>query len=642
MYQVDMYRKLKEKYNFDIICIQGTKENLNCYGEGANLIAKDFNLDLTDFSSEKILFLRLNAIDIDKYESHFQNYEYSFAILELSISNNSEFREQKYTVTKTSNKNALGEFFDNRKKDGTFPKIRRTKVEDVISGVLFNSKEHTKSPAQPSLMLKPNEEQATVLKKIDKWVNNDNKNSIAILAGRAGTGKTTLLKFVVSLLQERKKTYSLLCPTGRAARILARKTNEETSTIHKEIYVLDTDKMKMDKDHEKQQLAFEESNFSLDFKLKAEENLSQVYIVDESSMVGDKKSAQGKMNFGTGRLLSDLLLQIGILRKNVNTKILFVGDYAQLPPIKEKISPALDKQYLLNEFKLKFEPEFFQLTGVLRQNKGSLILKNCEEIRSHIEQKDLIPFKLDIDGKSVRTTTPTEIKNNTIEVGNFNERIVITRSNATAYHYNKGLRERVFGAKKKSESILEGDIILVTSNSQLFKCFNGDLYKVMSLEKSEKRIIRLEKSKQYKGKPETISLFYRNIVIRPIEFLGGDYNDDYNQSIKIIENVLLKEEIFLSPSETVAIHVDWNNKIRDKDLTVEEKKENFLSDPYINAVVVKYGYAITCHKAQGGEWADVCIYFGGNWHEDYRWAYTALSRATEKLSFINLPSTYIK
>jgi energy-coupling factor transporter ATP-binding protein EcfA2 len=627
---LEIYKHIEDKHQVDIVCIQGNKETFYCYGKKANHLANDLKLKE---SSGDIKSVKFPSSQLEKCEDHFKNYAYNYIILELFESvKESQFNEKRYVVTRSSCPDALGANFDNKNSTGQYPRKKQSSLDQTLE-IAFSAGD---SGAVESKNITLNEEQASVLSKINDWISSD--NSVAIISGRAGTGKTTLLKFVVKLLEKRKKTFSLLAPTGRAARILSRKTGLEAHTIHKEIYVLDPDAIKMSEDHDQQQQAFEESDFSIQFKIKAEENLSQIYIIDESSMIGDKKGSESDLNFGTGRLLSDLLTQTGVIhRKNVNTKLLFVGDYAQLPPIREDSSPALNKEYLFNKFKLKSVPEYFELITVMRQAKNSLILNNAEMIRTHIDEKDFSPLNIKIDSKQVLTTTPSKAQDKA-QGSEIENSIMVTRSNKTAYHYNQSFRSRKF-LKREIDNIQQGDLIIVTNNSPKYGCYNGDIYKVINVSANEARQVKLEKSNQYREKPQLVNLFYRDVIVRPVEYIDDIKHD---KSIKIIENLLNKPEAFLEKKESIASHVDWNNRIRDKNLTVEEKRMELLNDSYLNAVQVKYAYAITCHKAQGGEWQHVCIFLEGISQDEsyYRWLYTAVTRATTSLSFINLPKAF--
>ena len=623
----DIYKNLEKKYNADIIIIQGLSTTHYAYGKKISNLVDELNL-MQPVIDDKFA-IKIASSKINQIEDHLKESNYQYIILELTTSTiDDEFRKDKYTVASTSIPESKGEIFDNRNASGNYPKRRRNTLEKVEAANIFEENTHK----LPTEIIELNDEQKQTLRKINSWV--DSNNRIAILTGRAGTGKTTLLKSVTNLLSKRKKSFQLLAPTGRASRILSKKSGQNSQTIHSEIYQFNIDKLNMKKDNDEQQQSFEEGDFSLDWGIKTSENLAQIYIIDEASMIGDREKPRGELNFGTGRLLNDLLFQTGIIdKKNTNTKILFVGDSMQLPPIKEENSVALDADYLLKKYRLDYYPEKFELTQVMRQAKNSLILSNAEILRDKISQKDYSPLKIKIDDNSVSRTTPKRSQNLGIENNDFSKRIVVSRSNAAAYGYNKSIRESRFG-KNYTEDLMPDDQVIVTSNNPKYGCYNGDIYTIIEIIESETRPIKLSKSAKFRKNPEKIDLFFKTVVIRPIEF----DDEKYNKKIIIIENLLNKPATFLSHEEIIASRVDWNNRIRDLNLDIEAKKRNLLEDEYINAVQIKYAYAITCHKAQGGEWENVTVYIEYLQHNDsyYRWLYTAISRSINKLSFINL------
>ena len=623
----DIYKNLEKKYNADIIIIQGLSTTYYAYGKKISNLVDELNL-MQPVIDDKFA-IKIASSKINQIEDHLKEFNYQYIILELTTSTiDDEFRKDKYTVASTSIPESKGEIFDNRNASGNYPKRRRNTLEKVEDANIFEENTHK----LPTEIIELNDEQKQTLRKINSWV--DSNNRIAILTGRAGTGKTTLLKSVTNLLSKRKKSFQLLAPTGRASRILSKKSGQNSQTIHSEIYQFNIDKLNMKKDNDEQQQSFEEGDFSLDWGIKTSENLAQIYIIDEASMIGDREKPRGELNFGTGRLLNDLLFQTGIIdKKNTNTKILFVGDSMQLPPIKEENSVALDADYLLKKYRLDYYPEKFELTQVMRQAKNSLILSNAEILRDKISQKDYSPLKIKIDDNSVSRTTPKRSQNLGIENNDFSKRIVVSRSNAAAYGYNKSIRESRFG-KNYTEDLMPDDQVIVTSNNPKYGCYNGDIYTIIEIIESETRPIKLSKSAKFRKNPEKIDLFFKTVVIRPIEF----DDEKYNKKIIIIENLLNKPTTFLSHEEIIASRVDWNNRIRDLNLDIEAKKRNLLEDEYINAVQIKYAYAITCHKAQGGEWENVTVYIEYLQHNDsyYRWLYTAISRSINKLSFINL------
>ena len=614
----EIYSHLSQKYKVEAVFIQGSESTFYGYGKIMGQLNEELNLlqPISDVNKS----LKISSRAIDKIEDHLKDFNHSYLILKLHESDlDSSLNKKEYIVESGSNKNAFDEKFDNKNSNGNYPKRRKTTLEIIQE--------------EGNDEIKLNEEQTKVLHDIDEWVKGE--NPIAVLTGRAGTGKTTLLKSVVSLLKKRKKTFSLLAPTGRAARVLKAKTQQAAITIHQEIYVFDKDDMQLSDDSENQQLKFEESDFSLNFKLKAEENISQIYIIDESSMIGNRKQADGELNFGSGKLMTDLLTQTGVInRKNVDSKILFVGDKIQLPPIREIESLGLIPDTLFKEFNLPFVPKYFELKKVMRQSGNSLILKNAEKLRSSVENKSFIMPTIETDNKTVLRTRPDKIKNKVLKDLDFKKHIMVTRSNAAAYSYNKTFREKIYG--ENHQGLVPNDLIMATRNTLEGNVTNGDIFQVIKIVSSETKRVTLNKSAEFKNKPKHIDLNFKRIIVRLIE-----HDDDKNNiEIFVIENLLNKPEIFLDKDEIIASRIDWNNRIREKNYSIEEKKDSYLTDKYINAVPIKFAYAITCHKAQGGEWDNVSIHlpmYNSEDEEYFRWLYTAITRSTKVLSFINLP-----
>jgi hypothetical protein len=470
-------------------------------------------------------------------------------------------------------------------------------------------------------------EQGEVLDGIMKWVEDD-KTHVAILLGSAGTGKTTLLKTVVEKLIASKKTCSLLAPTGRAARILGKKSGRPAKTIHSEIYELGD--IKADEHSDVIQGELDSPGFAIPFKLKnISDSKATIYIVDESSMVSDQTTQSEILSFGSGRLLHDLLHYVRVINCNrVKSKILFVGDDAQLPPVKCSESPALSKKYFLSEFKLN--SSFFKLEKVLRQAEGSLILDNAERIRNSIFNKKFSAFNISEDGQSVRKVRPTQAVKDTPTERNTGNSVIITVSNKDALTYNLAIRRERFGTS--NIPIQKGDVLLVCRNSAKNKYFNGDLLTAIDIDQNvECRTINVS------GGDGAVDIFYRNILVRSVDEEGSEYN----QQCKVIENLLYKPSSTLSLIENRAMMADFRKQHSNIDINSEEFRTKLLGDEYFNALLVKFGYAITCHKAQGGEWDNVYVSFSGFPNRDsdfYRWAYTAITRSKKSLGVIDAPT----
>jgi hypothetical protein len=632
---IDVHNDLKDKYNFEVIAIQsgGFYEIIL---DGAELLHEELNLKF--MTNRKVAAVGFPTNSIEQYIAHLKLYNHTYAFLETKKEERDDKLLVKKSVIFSSNQLAIDDFY-NWSTESKSLKVKKI----IVSGNDHNPRNLTKKYSNAGINTESSfshnieltDEQQSTLNEIKEWLKlSKGSERIAILKGKAGTGKTTLLKSVVEYIEKQKKTYSLIAFTGRAARVLSNKTGYSANTIHSEIYSIDKNSMAFSEDNEEQQLKFEESDFSVSFSLKDTDELKQYYIVDEASMVGDKNSASGNLNFGSGKVLTDLLTQIGIInRKNVNTKILFVGDEAQLPPINENSSPALSKMYFAKEYNLS--SKVFSLKTVMRQKEGSHILKNAEYIRKQIEIRDFKKFNIDHDGKTVTETNQIRLIKEMLDTNRYKDRVVVVNMNRTAYQFNRAVRSKRFGIENK-DNILPGDIIVVGKATPLAGSFsNGDVLEVVSVKDREERSLVLKKSKEYHNNPKEIKLCYRDIVVKPIEVIG----DSYNKKVKIIENLLDKPDAYLSPEEIIAQHIDWNQQVKDKKLTTEEQKEDFINNSYLNALHVKYAYAMTCHKAQGGEWDNVTVWFDRVRQDEsfYRWAYTAVTRAQYNLQTMYAP-----
>lgn len=475
----------------------------------------------------------------------------------------------------------------------------------------------------------------------------DGPEQVFILRGAAGTGKTTLLKEFIKTLQKRNREFGLLAPTGRAAQILSEKTGVGASTIHRYIYAMDklrannTTKDKEEDDTLHFSFALRENNGQRDF----------LYLVDEASMISDKYSENELFMFGSGFLLSD------IFSYAEGRKIVFIGDYAQLPPIGMNFSPALDKIYLRDKFKCGISE--VTLTEVLRQDSNSVLLKNATELRNKIDDKQFIEFRLkpgeNFNLASVDLLGPYYSLSQSVPSPSG---AIITHTNRIAIDYNKRIREHYFG--KEANRVQEGDLLLIARNNYNYdyELFNGNIVKVMATQSDnevEKKTIHIKLGRE---KYNEVNLFFRNVTLA-FKYFG----EPVKLSVKILDNFLDDPEGQLDGDVLRALVVDFEqrlpheiksnlygirNYLRGKkveDSRIAELSESYkhqlLNDPYYNAVICKYGYAMTCHKAQGGEWPNIFVdlfRFGGNRNEDYfRWAYTSLTRSSSNLWYYRAP-----
>lgn len=473
--------------------------------------------------------------------------------------------------------------------------------------------------------------QKTTSQYLNVFLNSDEK--IFIFKGYAGTGKTFLIKVLCDYLSANKLPFILMAPTGRAAKGIKEKTKRNASTIHKAIYSFDELKSIEVKN------ADEEVIMKYYFDIKTNiDSFNCVYIVDEASMLSNIHSEREFYNFGSGFLLDDLFKYIDINSKINKRKIIFVGDNAQLPPVGSNFSFALNENYLKEQYNLNSTN--YEMTDVVRQTKDSGILITATNIRIMIKNKVFNQIKLEKkhnDIVSIRTENILEeyVKVTKNELGS--DTIIIAYSNAQANVFNRLVRQHFFKNKK---SISNGDVIMVVQNnySYEFELFNGDFGTIESVsEKLEERNIHLKKEKE----TTIIKLAFRDVVIK-FSNSNGEY---YFIKCKIFENLLISSEREITPDETRALFVDFIIRHKSLKQGSPEFKLSISKDPYFNCLKIKYGYAITCHKAQGGEWKNIVLDFNlkrSLLNEDsFRWIYTAITRAKETLFTINEPNINI-
>lgn len=458
-------------------------------------------------------------------------------------------------------------------------------------------------------------------------------NDCFILRGSAGTGKTTLIAHLLLLLQQQKVVFHVLAPTGRASRILGSKTGLRASTIHSQIYHFDRYEI-----HE-QASGDNDAGLCLHFSLKQADHEHALYIVDEASMVGDAGSQQDSMHFGSGRLLKDLLTYARIARPGrekmaADTKVLFIGDPAQLPPVGESLSPALSEQWLQAHYHLRCAS--FELTDIQRQARGSSILEKATAIRNAIAEQKFNTFDISDQPPGIISVTPAEgIRQVLFSYQRTQSRgqgssVMVTYSNARALDHNRAVREQLWGDFQLP--VQQGEQLLVNKNAPLYGLSNGDLVKVNRvLDAGQGRRISM------RGVSEPVLLSFARVEL---VYRGFDGQKMYIESL-MLENLLESRERSLTALEQRALLVDFRQRHSGLKPKTAEFQLALREDPWFNALQVKYGYAMTCHKAQGGEWDTVVVDFDGQQTGQketfFRWAYTAITRAKTQLMTIAAP-----
>lgn len=474
-----------------------------------------------------------------------------------------------------------------------------------------------------------NQEQEQALRAFSAFL--ESGKGCFILSGGAGTGKTTLIRAFCEVLDKRQKRFLLLSPTGRASRVLQGATDRAASTVHSAIYAYDRMEIL---DEQKSPKAKE--GLKISFKLRDDDIGDTLLIVDEASMVGDKGSEQEYLRFGSGRLLKDLLDFARISPREegpAKAKVVFVGDPAQLPPVGETDSPALSRTYLKENHGL--DAEVFELAQVMRQKQGGAILRNAHRVRESVISGRCLEFGLEKVSGEVEEITGLDSLDLLEEdfrrsTGNS---VLITHSNAKALRFNEAIRERLW--KSGSSEIQPGDILLVNRNDHKTGLCNGDIVRVLSVDSPTTL-----HSIHLRNISDPVRLRFRNVRIA---FPAADTaKDAVEYGVLILENLLDSPERILSALEQRALLVDFTYRHKDLKRNSREFLLGLAQDLFFNALQVKYGYAMTCHKSQGGEWARVVVNFEPSHPSQsldfFRWAYTAITRAKSTLMVIDAPS----
>ena len=486
-------------------------------------------------------------------------------------------------------------------------------------------------------------DQQSVLTQIQSFINDLDKQ-VFILKGAAGSGKTTLIREFIRFLQNEQKAFQLMAPTGRAAKILRDKTGFG-STIHKGIYNFDKLVAKEIESDDPSKKSFH-YYFPLQITLEAGEYSTtekiRIFIVDEASMISDVETHHELFTFGSGRLLSDLIIFANL--SNPHSKLILVGDNAQLPPVTDSISRALDEKI----FQAKnLKVEVAELQTIHRQLENSGILQNANAIRDLLKlpRNSRSTFRIIANDVDVKRIAEDEVAQDYVnrfpnpEVGNG---VILAFSNAYTKDYNRAIRSKIF---PKNPDIVAGDVVLINNNnyhSYATEIFNGDMAKVIEAEQNiEVKTIPVF----IEGIKKNIHLTFRNVVLKLPHF-------EDNIPCKIIDSLLNSPNRDLSVAEMKALYIDFCIRFNEEQKKKKEAglpffkegSEEFAirlkNDPYFKSLRIKYGYSITCHKAQGGEWDTVYVDYYGRvgLHDDaLRWCYTATTRAKNELLVTNIP-----
>ena len=455
----------------------------------------------------------------------------------------------------------------------------------------------------------PTDTQDLLLNQLSDFIFENNSDGLFLLRGYAGTGKTTTISTVVKNLWKAGKKSVMLAPTGRAAKVISNYAGKPAFTIHKKIY------------HPKKA-----KNGGVNFVMQTNKHTNTFFIVDEASMISDLTS-NSKL-FENGSLLDDL---VSYVYSGKGCKLIFIGDTAQLPPVKLDISPALDANKLsLNYHKDVVELE---LTEVMRQHSDSGILSNATELRQLLSGYvfDTFKFQLDFpdivrleDGYDIQDAITSAYDSQGVEDTAF-----IVRSNKRANQYNQQIRSKIRGQENE---ISTGDYVMVVKNNYFWLpdssdagfIANGDICEIMEIRKVK----------------ELYGFRFAEVKVRMI---------DYKNQRPFDTVILLDTLTSVTPSLS---YEDSNRLYQEVAKDFESERSNYKkllsikSNKYFNALQVKFSYAMTCHKSQGGQWKTVFIeqpYLPEGPSKEYlRWLYTAVTRAQEKLYLIGFNTAYFE
>ncbi|WP_375605235.1 ATP-dependent RecD-like DNA helicase [Flavobacterium davisii] len=471
-----------------------------------------------------------------------------------------------------------------------------------MSSTLFYSILRKNFPFQPTV------KQDVFLGKVAEFIESSNKNELFVLKGYAGTGKTTLISTIVNHLAEVEKKYVLLAPTGRAAKVITNYSDKQAFTIHKKIY-----------------FPKKGSGGGVRFTMQTNKHTNTIFIVDESSMISDVDT-DSKM-YEKGSLLDDL---ISYVYSGKNCKMIFIGDTAQLPPVNLDISPALNIETL----GLNYDKEVYsiELDEVMRQETNSGILYNATELRELLKESFITNFQFKLKGFKdiIRLTDGYDIQdaiNQSYSNYSIEDTTFIVRSNKRANQYNQQIRAKILS---KESELSSGDFLMVVKNNYFWLkdsdeagfIANGDIIEVLEI-----RSIK-----------ELYGFRFAIVKIRMV-----DYPNQRPLDTILLLNTITSESPSLTYEESTQLYQEIM-KDYENERALYKKYQKVKSNEYFNALQVKFSYAITCHKSQGGQWNTVFIeqpYLSGDIDRDFvRWLYTAMTRAKDKLYLIGFKDEF--
>ena len=447
-------------------------------------------------------------------------------------------------------------------------------------------------------------EQNDIITDISEFITTIGNRSIYVLKGYAGTGKTTLVSSLVKSLPVVAKRHVLMAPTGRAAKVLAKYSKRAASTIHRKIYWIRTNK-----------------SGNTFITRKENTHTNTIFFVDEASMI----SENNEKAFGNRSLLDDL---IEYVYEGLDCKLILIGDTAQLPPVHLEVSPALNEEIL--ERKSNKQIISRELTEVVRQKENSLILNNATLIREKIAKEDYTFPSIITNSEVIRINTGEDLQDaleSAYSNNGINNTSVICRSNKRANLYNQQIRTKI---RWQENEISSGDMLMVVRNNYFWLdesskagfIANGDIIMVTKIN-------------------ETIERYGFRFARASVEMV--DYPKEKNLDLLLLLDTLTSESPTISYDQYQKLYKEISKDYKGQ----KEINKKIKEDEFFNALQIKFAYAITCHKSQGGQWENIFVdmgYFTDQMLDKayLRWLYTAITRATKKLYLINFNNNFFE
>ncbi len=461
-----------------------------------------------------------------------------------------------------------------------------------------------------ALQHEPTDGQNKVIHKMIEFALSVNERELFLLKGYAGTGKSTLIGALIKSLSSLRKKFVLLAPTGRAAKVLSGYSNSPALTIHKKLYRIYTKK-----------------NGSVTVTLNKNLHRNTIFFVDEASMIPDSNNDNNYYN--QRNLLNDL---IEYVYNGKYCKLVLIGDVAQLPPVGLIISPALNESKLRLSYSIDLFSEI--LTEVVRQEEASGILYNATSLRNKLIARDLnLPLFTTLNKTQINRINGQDLENllsDSFNGSGIEKSVMITRSNKRANIYNQEIRQRILF---KEDEISAGDYMMVVKNNYFWLdkdskagfIANGDIIEVLKIRNIE----------------EQYGFRFADVSIRLV-----DYPEEAELDVKLLLNTISSE----SPALTYEENQQFFENVMEDYSDIANRKtrlEKLKTNPYFNALQVKFSYALTCHKTQGGQWETVFVEQGffkpDMLNIEYlRWLYTAITRATKQLYLVNFNKEFFE